>query len=122
MGFSGTQINCLGEGTFPVTMNGQSHNVLLRVVDSKGPSLLGRDLLSVFQLPWREIFSVRTAIEDALTQAEIREEMLAKFPELFDSSAVGKLKSMKITLRVNDEHPVYMKARTLPFPIKDAYE
>ena len=122
VGFSGTQINCLGEGTFPVTMNGQSHNALLRVVDSKGPSLLGRDLLSVFQLPWREIFSVRTAIEEALTQAEIREEMLAKFPELFDSSAVGKLKSMKITLRVNDEHPVYMKARTLPFPIKDAYE
>ena len=103
-------------------MNGQSHSVLLRVVDTKGPSLLGRDLLSLFQLPWCEIFSVKAAITDALTQGEIREEMLAKFPELFDSSAVGKLRSMKITLRVHDEHPVYLKTRTLPFPIKEAYE
>ena len=122
VGFSGTQIKCLGEGTFPVTMNGQLHSVLLRVVDTKGPSLLGRDLLSLFQLPWCEIFSVKAAITGALTQAEVREEMLAKFPELFDSSAVDKLKIYEITLRVHDEHPVYLKARTLPFPFKEAYK
>ena len=50
IGFSGATIPCLGESTFPVTINGQTLDVLLRVVNVSGPSLLGRDILSVFQL------------------------------------------------------------------------
>ena len=122
IGFSGSIIPCLGEGKFPVSINGQKHTVLLRIVDTNGPSLLGRDLLSLFKLEWREIFSVKSEIDNALIRAKLQEEMLQKFESLFDTSTVGKLNSTRVTLRVNDSKPVYMKARSVPFAIREKYE
>ena len=55
-GFSGNKIACLGEVQIAVTINGQTHSVLLRVVGTVGPSLLERDVLSLFQLNWKEFF------------------------------------------------------------------
>jgi hypothetical protein len=43
-------------------------------------------------------------------------------PKVFDDSEVGKLKGVQVTLRVNDEKPVYRKARTVPFVVRDRYE
>ena len=118
-GFSGNQIACLGEVQIPVTINGQTHSVLLRVVDTVGPSLLGRDVLSLFQLNWKEIFSIKTEIDEALAQAEYRAEIQSKYPKLFDTSSVGKLTATKVTLRVSNDRPVYTKARTMPFSVKE---
>ena len=54
---------------------------LIRVV--QGPSLLGRDMMSKFIIPWQNIFStVSTTAEDIVHQ----------YPDLFDTSSVGKLK------------------------------
>ena len=38
-----------------------------------GSMLLGRDIYSVFQLQWREIFRVKSEIEDAIARAEYGE-------------------------------------------------
>ena len=48
-----------------MSVNGQTHKDMLRIVDTKGPSLLGRDLLASFQLDWKEIFHVKSQIDDA---------------------------------------------------------
>eukprot|EP00117_Sycon_ciliatum_P043835 scpid78022/ scgid31689/ len=63
--FSGSSIPCLGERKFPVSINGQTHKDMLRIVDTKGPSLLGRDLLASFKLDWKEIVHVKSQIDDA---------------------------------------------------------
>ena len=48
----------------------------------QGPSLLGRDMMSKFTLPWQNIFStISTAAEDIVQQ----------YSDLFDTSSVGKL-------------------------------
>eukprot|EP00117_Sycon_ciliatum_P016071 scpid88301/ scgid15660/ Uncharacterized protein K02A2.6 len=121
-GFSGSEIPCRGKHEFTVKVNGQTKNVVLRVVDAPGPSLLGRDLLSVLQLQWKEIFTVTLEIDNAIERAKIREEFMAMYPELFDTSTVGKLKSTQVRLRVRENHPVCMKARTIPFAIREKYE
>ena len=54
--------------------------MLIRVV--KGPSILGRDMMSSFTLPWRRIFKVGT------TTAE---DIIKQYPELFDESTVENL-------------------------------
>ena len=55
-GYSGGRINCLGEKVMSIQINSQTKDAVIRVVDSKGPSLLGRDLISIFTLPWENIF------------------------------------------------------------------
>ena len=53
IGFSDTQIQSLGERKMSVTINGQTHDLILRVVDTRGPSLLGRYGLACFKLDWK---------------------------------------------------------------------
>ena len=95
-GFSGNTITCVGETTLSVTIGSKTENVLLLVVASNGPSLLRRDLLNVFTLPWKQMF---TANVHQVNNAEqtIKEE----FPNLFDDSTLGTLKGIEVTLRVD---------------------
>ena len=121
-GFSDKPITCLGELEMNVTLNGTTAPVKLRVVDVSGPSLLGRDMLQLFQLPWNEIFSVKTRIDETVAQIQLREEIMAQFPDLFDSTSMGKLNTMKVNLRVDDAHPVFLKPRKVPFAITEKYD
>ena len=41
---------------------------------------------------------------------------------MFDTSSVGKLKRIQVSLRVSDESPVFTKARVVPFAIRSEYE
>ena len=109
-GFSGAEIKCIGEGKFNVSIDGVEKPTLLRVVDNGGPSLLGRDMLSQFTLPWKQIVNVNHVQMDGRRRALIEE-----FEELFDTTQVGKLRSAQITLRVDDSDPIFHKARPVPF-------
>ena len=44
-GYTGDRIKCLGEKVMEVEINKQGRQMIVRVVDGQGPSLLGRDLL-----------------------------------------------------------------------------
>ena len=84
---------------------------LIRVV--QGPSLLGRDIMSKFEIPWQNIFStVSTTAEDIVHQ----------YSDLFDTSSVGKLKGIQVSLRVRNENPVFTKPRVVSFAIQSKYE
>ena len=96
--FTDIPISCLGEKHMKVSLIGQTHSVLLRVVDGAFPSLLGRDIMNLFTLPWKDIFSVKSQIDEALEVVQTREEIISQFPELLDSSTLGKLNATKVTL------------------------
>ena len=115
-GFSGMKIKCIGETTLPVTIAGKTENVLLRVVDNDGPSLLGRDLLNSFTLPWKQMFAER--VHRILGTDTIK----AEFPHLFDLSTLGKMQGVRVTLHVDDSKPIFHKARTVPYHIRENYE
>ena len=109
--YTGNVIKCFGESEMQVKVGDQVNNVRIRVVE--GPSLLGRDMMAKFRLPWQNIFSViPTTAEDIIKQ----------YPELFDESTVGKLEGVQVSLRVSDDNPVYMKPRVVPFAIRKKYE
>ena len=110
--YTGDIIQCLGEKEMDVKVGDQVGTLLIRVV--QGPSLLGRDMMSKFTLPWQNIFStISTAAEDIVQQ----------YPDLFDISSVGKLlKEIQVSLRVRDKTPVFTKARVVPFVIRSKYE
>jgi hypothetical protein len=110
-GYTGNEIKCYGEDNMKVKVGEQVSDIKIRVVE--GPSLLGRDIMTKFRLPWHNIFSVvPTTAEDIIQQ----------YPELFDERGVGKLKGVHVSLRVNDDNPVFMKPRVVPFEIREKYE
>ena len=109
--YTGNVIKCFGESEMKVTVGNQVNKLNIRVVD--GPSLLGRDMMTKFLLPWQNIFSIiPTTAEDIMRQ----------YPALFDASTVGKLKGVQVQLRVSDDNPVFMKSRVVPFAIRQRYE
>ena len=80
----------------------QDGTLLIRVV--QGPSLLDRDMMSKFTLPWQNIFrTVSTTAED----------IVHRYPDLFDNSTVGKLNGVQVSLQVNDANSVFTKPRVL---------
>ena len=80
-GYSGGKISCLGEKVMKIEINNQEKEDVIRVVDNTGPSLLGRDLISTFTLPWENIFKVNS---------EECQDLFQKYSDLFDNSTVGK--------------------------------
>ncbi|CAB4007683.1 Retrovirus-related Pol poly from transposon [Paramuricea clavata] len=109
--YTGNEIKCYGEDNMKVKVGEQVSDIKIRVVE--GPSLLGRDIMTKFRLPWHNIFSiVPTTAEDIIQQ----------YHELFDERRVGKLKGVQVSLRVNDDNPVFMKPRVVPFAIRKKYE
>ena len=103
--YTGNQIQCLGEKVMKTNINNQEANATIRVVEGNGPSLLGRDLLICFKLPWNDIFKV--------TCTEYK-EILQKYPDIFDESSV--------CLDVEDKNLIFRKARPVPYAIRDKYQ
>ena len=112
-GYTGNKIKCLGEKLMTVQIKDETINSVIRVVDGSGPSLLGRDLISGFTLPWQDIFKVNT---------EECQDILEKYTNLFDDSSIGKIEGLKVQLHVNDSNPVFKKARPVPYSIREKYE
>ena len=64
--YAGYIIQCLGETEMEWKIGDQLDTLLVRVVN--GPSILGRDLMAKFKLPWQNIFyMVSTTSEDIVS-------------------------------------------------------
>ncbi|KXJ08290.1 Retrovirus-related Pol polyprotein from transposon 17.6 [Exaiptasia diaphana] len=110
-GYTGNTIKCLGEKEMSLRVGDQVHDLTIRVVD--GPSLLGRDMMSKFTLPWHNIFNVVSITSDDIVQ---------QYSTLFDNTSVGKLKDVQVSLKVDDSNPVFLKPRVVGFSVRDDYE
>ena len=115
-GFSGAKITCLGEMQMPVTIAGSTKNVLLRVVNNEYSSLLGRDWLNEFTLPWKQILAEN--VHRVLGTDTIKQE----FPALFEHSTLGKMRGVQVTLHVDEAKPMFCKPRPVPFHIRERYD
>lgn len=112
-GYSGREINCLGEMEMNICINNVSDKILIRIVKGSGPALLGRDALFVVKLPWHDIFYT--------TKGMNADNIVAKFPDVF-CDQLGKLKDVQINLNVNDSNPVFLKARSVPLAMRERIE
>ena len=86
--------------------------------------IVGKGWFGLFQAWLETTFFHQNRISSCiwLRQAQYRAEIQEKYPELFNTSSVGKLTATKVTLRVKDDAPVYIKARTMPFAIKQQFD
>ena len=109
--YTGNIIECLGEKEMEFKIGDQLDSLLVRVV--KGPSILGRDLMAEFKLPWQNIFQ---------TVSTTNEDIVSQYPNLFHNTTVGKLKGIQVSLRVKEANPVFIKPRVVPFAIRSKYE
>ena len=79
----------------------------------KCPSLLGRDLISRFKLPWWNLFKFSSSEYSDIPQ---------KYINLFDNTVVGKLEGLQVQLHVNGSKSIFKKARPVPYAIRTKYE
>ena len=82
----------------------------LIVVDSMGPALFGRDLLSRIRLNWSEIHK--------MTSSSLQ-EVLNRYSSVF-GEGLGTLKGYKAKVRIDPEaSPKFHRARSVPFALRE---
>ena len=112
--YTGEVIGVCGSTMAPVEHNGQTVTLPLIVTVGNGPSLLGRDWLSVLRLDWRSIFSV--------CPARTLQQVLEEHSEVFREE-LGELRNVKAKIYVDkDTQPVFHKARQVPFAVRKKVE
>ena len=112
--YTGEVIGVCGSTMVPVEHNGQTVTLPLIVTVGNGPSLLGRDWLSVLRLDWRSIFSV--------CPARTLQQVLEEHSEVFREE-LGELHNVKAKIYVDkDTQPVFHKARQVPFAVRKKVE
>ena len=107
---------------------GECHTLPLMVVPGNGPSLLGRNWLSMLQLDWTRIHHVgassSTRRDDGSQTSDKKrhprlEALLQKYDGVFkDSHQAAKTDAAKIYVEENAT-PKYFKARPLPYVMRD---
>jgi len=111
---TGEELKVVGECSVRVGYQDQCHdNMLLYVVESEGPPLLGRDWLSKIQVDFSAIKSVSGG------NGKSASEIMNRYAPLFDGG-LGLVKELKASLELKEgANPRFFKPRTVPFAIKD---
>ncbi|KAK3760834.1 hypothetical protein RRG08_034677 [Elysia crispata] len=106
-GYGGNKIKCIGEKEMKIQIGEQEDVCIVRVVDADGPSLLGRDIMTKFSLPWKTIFKITR------TEADI----ISQYPKLFEKG-LGKLKDTQVSLhKVEQTDSIITLRSETPLPI-----
>ncbi|XP_058816399.1 uncharacterized protein K02A2.6-like [Topomyia yanbarensis] len=122
--YCGNKIRVYGIVDAEVAYNGQSNQLRLFVVDTKRHPLLGREWMRALQLDWNDIMRFdsvdRISLCNPLPQAV--KGLMEEFPAVFEES-IGKINGIQASLHIKpDSKPIFLKARTLPFSIRDTVE
>ena len=108
--YSGTEIQIRGEVEVRVQHNGQEVTLPWLVVDTEGPTLLGRNWLEKLQLNWKSVFQVN--------HSQSLEQTLTRHKGVFEER-LGKLRGYKAKIYVDPEaKPKFVKARSVPYSMK----
>ena len=110
--YTAEQITVLGTILVQVKFKNQTRTLSLFVVNTDGPTLLGRDWMRQLKLDWSMVNHVLMEKNGRL------EALMRKYEELF-KPAMGAIQGVKAKLTVKaDAHPKFCKARSVPFSIK----
>lgn len=112
--YSGHEIKIVGQFEPQIKFNEKSHKLKLLVLNSTGPSILGRDFMHTFGISFAEINHIDA---DATL-----DDLLSKHSAIFETG-LGKLKYTKISLRLDsDVEPIFMKPRQVPYAFREQVE
>ena len=101
-------------------------NFLLNIVPGNGVNLLGRTWLSEIKLDWTSLFNVHKEQVNNVNKSESisgqLEHLVKNYSEIF-SDNLGLMKGFKVKINVEpNASPKFVKARTVPFAMKDVVE
>lgn len=127
--YCGNKIDVCGYVKTKVQHNGCLNSLRLFVVNSKRHPLLGREWMRELNVDWNEIIRKPLSCVGAIALHTSSKplsgtvgDLIESFPRVFDSS-VGTIKGVKAALHFKpNSKPVFMKARTIPFAIRDIVE
>ena len=112
--YTGEAIKVLGEAQVEVTVNNQTEELPLLVVDGDGPSLLGRDWMKKIRLDWPSIHLVQATSE--------LERLLTRYSDVFREE-LGCLQGVKAKIYVDAQaNPKFCKARSVPYALREKVE
>ena len=111
--YSGNILHILGKLTVIIRHNDQVIDANIFVVAGRGPTLLGRDILSKLKLNWSQIHHIESV-------SQFPHQLKEKYPQLF-SDKIGKLEGFKAKIYVKpDAKPKFCYPRKVPFALDDA--
>lgn len=130
--YCGTEINVIGYFVVCVNSGVERRDLKLYVVESKRKPLLGREWLRQLKLNWNEILNnqqnarIVSSIKQQQTHTQQDskriEQLKQKYSTVFEKS-MGKIEGVQARVRLQpDAEPVFVKARKLPFALRDAVE
>ena len=91
------------------------------VANTKGPNLLGRDVLRLLRLNWEKLLNVYYLEENVRTE-NCLDKILSNYKEVFKSE-MGTLKGFEVELKVDpDCKPTFCKARPVPYALNERIE
>ena len=112
--YTGEAIPVSGSVRVPVEHSGQSLTLPLIVTEGRGPSLLGRNWLSVLRLDWQTIFIVK----QNLSLQQVLDRHSGVFKE-----GLGEMKDVKAKIYIaKDERPRFHKPYSVPFALRHKVE
>lgn len=112
---NGQSLKVVGQATVEVKYKEQVvKDLILYVVESEGPPLLGRDWLQHIQLDWTEIKAINCD-----TTNNSADNIMTKYATLFDGK-LGCVKDLEATLLLKETAVLkFCKPRTVPFAVKE---
>ena len=114
--YSGQHLVVLGTLKVDVQYEAQQVDHSILVVEGSGPSLFGRDLLTVLKLNWKSLEIHNTSKYPSLNG------LLAKHEAVF-SSKLGRAKNIEAKLNVEaGATPQFYKARSVPYALNEKIE
>lgn len=120
--YCGKLLDVLGIIRVKVRINNITKELPMYVAYSDRSPLLGREWLSKLKLDWNKIIYDCNLVNEASVRFPTKESLFKKFPKVFEKS-IGCIDGLKAKLVLKDDvKPVFIKARTIPFSLRDPVE
>ncbi|XP_064653028.1 uncharacterized protein K02A2.6-like [Lineus longissimus] len=119
--YTGEPLPAIGRLDVKVSYQGTCYDLPLLVVRGAGPTLLGRDWLSVIRLDWKQVYRADSEQEDGVHRITL-DSVLSKYPDIGDGQ-LGKVKGVKGKFYIDpDVKPKFFKPRSVAYAITDKVE
>lgn len=124
--YCGSKIEVYGTVSANVAYHGENNNLRLFVVETSRHPLLGREWMRSLRLDWNEVMSKYDTTVDKVElrspKTSVLKGLIDEFSSVFDDS-LGKITGVEASLSLKQGcTPVFLKARSIPFAIRDAVE
>lgn len=119
--YSGNAIELCGMCVVQVEHEEEKYELRLYVAKNKKHALLGRSWIRALRICFNKYYDDVNTLLEACEKSEITVDNLIKRYGCVFEKSMGKIKGLSATLQLKrNVQPVYLKARSVPFAIRDA--